>query len=110
MPGPMELIDYDGRTFVPTDGTAAWGRYMQREGLVSAEIGGAAVRAGALVGRTDESGVITAAYCEVLASGEFVGGTVRSTPTRLADGRIRLTERWRRSDGTAGISIIEETP
>jgi hypothetical protein len=105
----MGLIDYDGRTFVPSDGSPAWGRYAQHGDVISAEIGGPAVRAGALVGRSDAAGVITAAYCQVLATGEIVGGTVRSTPTRLADGRIRLTERWRRHDGTTGTSTIEET-
>jgi hypothetical protein len=31
-----------------------------------------------------------------------------STPDRLTDGRVRLTEHWRRLDGSSGVSQIEE--
>jgi hypothetical protein len=37
-----------------------------------------------------------------------MAGTCVSTPTVLADGRIRLTERWRRADGSVGVSYVEE--
>jgi hypothetical protein len=43
-----------------------------------------------------------------MADGAIVAGRVLSTPSVLPDGRVRLTERWRRDDGTSGISLIEE--
>jgi hypothetical protein len=104
----MELIDYDGRTFVPVSGARAAGRYTQTDDLVSAEFTGLMIRAGRLFGRADSAGVITAGYSQVMRSGTVISGTVRSVPTVLADGRIRLTENWRRADGTSGVSTIEE--
>jgi len=40
--------------------------------------------------------------------GETVAGVCVSTPTLLPDGRVRLTEHWRRLDGSSGVSHIEE--
>lgn len=44
----------------------------------------------------------------VTSDGEAIAGCCESTPTLLADGRVRLTEHWRRLDGSTGISVIEE--
>ena len=104
----MGLIDYDGRRFAPTSGAAAVGEYAQRDDLVSAHFAGDHIRIGRLVGTTDAAGVITGAYCQILTSGEVVAGTVRSVPTQLPGGRLRLTENWSRADGTSGVSTIEE--
>lgn len=104
----MGLIDYRGRRFAPTSETSPLGEYFQRGDLVWAAFSGEHIRAGRLVGTADGAGVITAAYCQLLASGEAIAGTVRSTPTTLPDGRLRLTENWHRSDGSFGVSIIEE--
>jgi hypothetical protein len=104
----MGLIDYQGRRFATTSGHPAIGAYSQRADLVWASFSGSGTRAGRLVGTADAAGVITAAYCQLSASGDVVAGTVRSVPTTLPDGRIRLTEHWRRADGTSGVSTIEE--
>ena len=102
----------DGRIFAPVsfDGAGAppTGRYSQRGDLVCAEFSGAHLRAGRLVGRCDADGRIDAAYCQVMADGAVVAGRCVSTPTVLPDGRVRLTERWQRNDGSSGISQIEE--
>ena len=108
-------IDYDGRTFRPTkNGSAdlpgALGRYTQRGDLIEAVISGGAVRTGHLVATADADGVLDAAYCLVLVSGEVVAGRCESLPTVLPDGRLRLTERWRRDDGSIGVTVIEEVP
>lgn len=125
-------VDYDGRVFRPveadddasadgadraghggergTDAPGVLGRYTQRGDLVDAQITGGAVRVGHLVATVDAGGVLDAAYCLVLASGEVVAGRCASTPTTLPDGRLRLTERWRRDDGSTGTSVIEEVP
>jgi hypothetical protein len=112
--GPTRL-DYDGRRFRPVDaqfgGTAAEkpvGHYHQGGDLVWAEFSGPTVRAGRLVGSCRPDGVIDAAYCMLTADGETVAGACVSTPTVLPDGRVRLTERWRRLDGSSGVSHIEE--
>lgn len=124
MPGELGLstggqrppaIDYRGRRFQPVDnphypgGTEApTGAYQQDGDLVWAEFAGAAIRAGRLVGRCRPDGTIDAAYCWVTTGGDTMAGTCQSTPTVLPDGRLRLTERWHRMDGTVGVSYVEE--
>jgi hypothetical protein len=114
-PAVPTRVDYDGRRFRSIDaqpgGTAAEkpvGHYHQAGDLVWAEFSGAAVRAGRLVGSCRPDGVIDAAYCMLTTGGETVAGACESTPTLLPDGRVRLTERWRRLDGSSGVSHIEE--
>jgi hypothetical protein len=109
-------IDYDGRRFVSSAAeTAGAGdfpvaRYAQRGDLVWAEFAGGRVRAGRLVGVAAPNGVLRLAYCQVLTDGAMVAGECVSTPTVLPDGRLRLEERWRRADGSTGVSVIEELP
>nr|BFE56863.1 hypothetical protein GCM10020063_013890 [Dactylosporangium thailandense] len=99
---------YEGLLVQPEEPNGARGRYHQDGSLVWAEFEGGPVRSGRLVGTCGDDGVISAAYCQVMADGAVVAGTCVSTPDRLADGRLRLTERWRRADGSAGVSRIEE--
>lgn len=107
-------IDYDGRRFAPVDagpaddGDIAVGHYHQDSDLVWARFAGSGVRSGWLVGTCRPDGVIEAAYCMVTSDGDAIAGNMESTPTLLADGRVRLTEHWRRLDGSAGVSEIEE--
>ena len=79
------------------------------------------VHAGAYAGRwvdrpvpkhrlPDEGMSADAAYCLVSKDGTSVAGACVSRPTLLADGRIRLTEHWRRLDGSTGVSYVEEVP
>lgn len=102
--------DYDGRSFRPVDaaGSGTVGRYRQDGDLVVADFAGPAVRAGRLVGRRRPDGVLDAVYCYLTAAGDAVAGECVSTPELLADGRVRLTEHWRRLDGSTGVSHIEE--
>jgi hypothetical protein len=102
--------DYDGRRFGPIEVVpgSVIGHYHQRSELIWAEFGGDRVRTGRLVGICDNDGVIDAAYCQIMADGEVVAGRCVSTPTVLADGRVRLTERWHRADGSSGVSYIDE--
>lgn len=119
MPGQLGLrVDYDGRRFSPVGrqegrlggADVPVGHYHQDGDLVWAEFAGGGVLAGRLVGRCRPDGVIDATYCMVRAGGETVAGAVVSTPTMLDDGRVRLSERWRRLDGSTGISHIEQIP
>lgn len=112
---PAARIDYGGRRFRPAvsePGPAGAeppiGHYHQAGDLVWAEFSGAAVLAGRLVGTCRPDGTIDAAYCLVTKAGETIAGACVSVPAVLADGRVRLTEHWRRLDGSSGISCIEE--
>ncbi|MEV7603582.1 hypothetical protein AB0O91_40055 [Kitasatospora sp. NPDC089797] len=114
--GRRTAPDYDGRTFrgVSAGGGAPdqrpTGHYHQQGELVWAEFAGGPVRDGRLVGRCDPEGVLTIAYAQVLTDGRVVSGECVSTPELLPDGRVRLCERWRRGDGSTGVSWIEELP
>ena len=117
-------IDYDDRRFQPVepdqeptpslgrpqppDGELPLAHYHQDGDLVSAEFSGGSVRIGRLVGRVRLDDTIDASYCFVTVSGQTVAGACVSTPTVLADGRVRLSEDWRRIDGSSGVSFIEE--
>ncbi|HJQ01058.1 MAG TPA: hypothetical protein VJ851_05625 [Jatrophihabitans sp.] len=107
---PVGRCDYDGRDFGPAELPAGSviGHYHQQQNLVSAEFAGDSVLSGRLVGVVDEHGVIDAAYCQIMRDGEVVAGRCVSTPTVLADGRLSLTERWHRIDGSSGVSRIME--
>ena len=104
-------IDYADRFFAPVQAageTPSVGHYHQDGNLVWAEFRSGTIRTGRLVGTVRPNGTIDAAYCLVTAKGEAIAGTCVSEPTVLADGRIRLTENWRRHDGSVGVSLIEE--
>jgi hypothetical protein len=105
-------IDYGGRRFRPMHrepgADASVGLYHQDGDLVWAEFSGAAVGVGRLVGTCRPDGTIDAAYCLVTAEGDTIAGACVSTPTMLDDGRVQLTEHWRRLDGSSGVSYIEE--
>jgi hypothetical protein len=109
---------YDNKRFrsraaeTATGGEGPIGHYHQVGDLVWAEFAGGMVRRGSLVGTCASDGVLTLAYCQVLTTGEVISGECRSFPERLADGRIRLREEWRRYGPAAdiGVSYIEELP
>jgi hypothetical protein len=113
-----DSYDYDGKVFASTvtadtagiGGGGPIGRYHQRGDLVWAEFAGGKVRHGSLVGVRDADGRLRLAYCQVLEDGTVICGDCISTPERLADGRIRLREVWRRYSPRAedGVSVIDE--
>jgi hypothetical protein len=109
-PDQTTRINYDGRRFRPVDSPedTSSGRYTQRDDTLWAEFSGPHVRIGRLVGTCGPDGTIEAAYCFLTEDGRSIAGTLVSTPTMLADGRIALTERWHRMDGTTGVSNLEE--
>jgi hypothetical protein len=109
------VVNYDGRRFASSAAETAGagggtpvGHYHQAGDVVWAEFAGGAVRSGRLVGSSGPDGVIEAAYVQLLDGGELAAGRMTSVPHLLADGRIRLEERWRRDDGSAGTSWIEQ--
>ena len=111
------MMDYDGRMFRPvaTSGPGAsaelpTARYRQDGDLMWAEFGGGEVRKGSIAGTCTPDGALHFGYCMVLANGEVILGRCHSVPELLADGRIRLTERWERypPHAASGISYLEE--
>jgi|CZKT01.1.fsa_nt_gi hypothetical protein len=117
-PRPVPVVaGYGGRRFRPVgsrpgpaDSGPPVGHYHQDGDLVWAEFSGDTVRIGRLVGTCRPDGIIDATYCLVTTAGETMAGACVSTPSVLADGRVQLTEHWRRVDGSSGVSRIEEVP
>lgn len=116
----MSAISYHGRRFQPAGAapapeldlgpasTVPTGQYYQDSDVVRADYSGGPIQTGRLVARCRPDGVLEAAYCHVTNDGSVVAGRCVSTPTLLPDGRLRVEERWRRCDGTTGVSWIEE--
>src|SRR5262245_1502481 len=118
----VSRINYDGRVFRPVGHhgaevteespgnppSTARGRYHQEGDLVWVEFSGPTIPVGRLVGHCRPDGVLDAAYCMVGTAGDPMAGVCESTPTVLPDGRLFLTERWHRIDGSSGVSYIEE--
>lgn len=109
-----DVINYDGKRFRkvladPAD-DAPIALYRQRGDLVWAEFTGGDVRRGSLTGTRDTDGVISFSYSMVLDDGRVISGHSVNTPEVLADGRIRLHERWERygAHAASGVSSIEE--
>lgn len=98
---------FDGRRFAPAGGSGTVATWSQDGDLVWADVTGPDLPVGRLVGSVRPDGVLDVAYAFVTPAGP-VAGQCESTPEVLADGRIRLTERWRRVDGSSGVSYAEE--
>jgi hypothetical protein len=104
-------VSYDQLTFrVPGEADSPLARYHQKDDLVWADFAGGRVRRGSVVGTCAPDGVLRLTYCMVLASGEIIAGSSHSTPDRLEDGRILLTERWERygPHAATGVSYLEQ--
>ncbi|MFH7597123.1 hypothetical protein WDV06_18780 [Streptomyces racemochromogenes] len=107
-------IDYDGRRFRNTGyapgESAPIGHYRHEGDLLWAHFDGGPVRRGSLTGRVAADGKLEFTYTMVLDDGEVVAGRCWSTPEFLADGRIRLNERWERygAGASSGESALEE--
>jgi hypothetical protein len=108
---------YDERTFrlvANTEGGDSDGRtsfrYHQRGDVVWATYEGGAVRFGTLVAKVNAAGDLDMIYQHVAADMTFRSGRCLSRCERLADGRIRLHERWVWTSGAegSGTSVIEE--
>jgi hypothetical protein len=110
-------VNYEGRTFRSISssgggdvGAATTFHYHQEGDLVWATYAGGAVRLGTLLATTDAQGNLEMRYQHVGADGAFKAGRCQSRPELLPDGRVRLHERWRWTDGASGEgqSVVEE--
>ena len=61
-------------------------------------------------GTCGPDGSFDAAYCLISATGELISGECHSVPEFDAQGNIRITDHFRRSDGTTGTSHIRQIP
>jgi putative acetyltransferase len=110
-------VSYDGKLFRSVSnstggdvGAETTFHYRQEGDLVWATYAGGAVRLGTLVATADAEGNLDMRYQHVGADGAFKTGRCCSRPEVLPDGRLRLHERWRWTDGAEGegVSVIEE--
>ncbi|GAB3335995.1 hypothetical protein GCM10027299_45570 [Larkinella ripae] len=110
-------MQYDGKVFRSvantengevSAATTFW--YHQDNEVVWAEYRGGSVLKGFLIAKVLPDGELEMTYQHLNTDGLFRTGVCRSTPEILADGRIRLHERWRwtNGDGSEGASVIEE--
>ena len=84
--------------------------YQQTGNILTATYAGGVIVSGHLIGLVDDNGNIEMRYHQVNDKGELMTGSCQSKPEILADGRIRLHEKWQWTSGdcSKGQSIIEE--
>ncbi len=111
----MSAPSLDGRRFraaadVPGGdvGAATIFEYAEAGGAIHARYGGGAIRLGFLVG-TREGDALAFRYAQLRADGTTATGRCASRVEALADGRLRLHERWAwESQPGAGTSVLDE--
>lgn len=84
--------------------------YYQHEDKLWGEYSGGNIVNGKLIGAVQPNGELHFSYQHQNTEGETKEGKCTSTPTRLADGRIQLLEKWQWTTGdySRGESVIEE--
>ena len=84
--------------------------YQQNSFLVSATYSGGAILFGHLLGLVNNEGVMEISYHHVNEEGDIRTGVCLSTPEILPNGKIRLHERWKWTNGdlSEGKSTLEE--
>ncbi len=113
----MTKINYDGRKFASVQNSVSGEvsaetvfHYHHKEDLVWAEYEGGDIVFGNLIAKVLENGDLEMRYQHLNKQGALMTGVCHSTPEILADGRLRLFEKWQWTSGdlTKGESIIEE--
>ncbi len=84
--------------------------YQQEGDVLSCSYSGGDIKEGMLVGSVDDEGIITFSYNQVNWKGFERSGICVSTPEIMENGRIRLHEQWRWTDGdqSTGTTTLEE--
>jgi hypothetical protein len=113
----MSKINYDNRFFASIQNSETGEvssetvfHYHQKNDLVWAEYQGGGIVFGSLIAKVDSAENLEMRYQHLNAKGELMTGKCFSTPEILADGRIRLHEKWQWTCGdfSRGESIVEE--
>lgn len=111
------MINYDNKTFRVVEnsenGEVSDGmefHYEQHGMVLQCAYSGKHIEKGFLRGTVDAEGVITMSYEQTNRNGMVRTGICVSTPEIMSDGRIRLHENWRWTNGdlSAGTSVLEE--
>jgi hypothetical protein len=111
------MIDYNNKIFKSITNTAngevsdeTLFRYKQKDKIVWAEYSGGAIVKGFLIAKVLENNDLDMRYEHINQAGELMTGVCHSSPEILADGRMRLHEKWQWTSGdfSSGESIIEE--
>lgn len=110
-------INYDNRKFSFVENSKSGEvsgetvfHYHQKDDLVWAEYSGGKIVFGNLIAKVLPDSSLEMRYQHLNKSGELMTGKCFSNPEILADGRIRLHEKWEWTSGdfSKGKSIIEE--
>jgi hypothetical protein len=84
--------------------------YRQKGNIITSSYDGGKIVSGHLIGVVDESGNINMRYHHINSSGDLMTGECYSSPEIMANGKIRLYEKWQWTcgDNSKGESILEE--
>ncbi|MDQ3750235.1 MAG: n-acetylglutamate synthase [Acidobacteriota bacterium] len=113
----MTKINYDNKTFASVQNsetgdvnTETVFHYHQKDNLVWAEYAGGEIVFGSLIAKVTDEDSLEMRYQHLNAQGKLMTGKCFSIPEILADGRIRLYEKWQWTSGNLakGESIVEE--
>jgi len=113
----MTMINYDGKMFRTAENTENGEvngetifHYHQSGNLVWAEYSGGGIALGRLIAVVDEHGNLDMRYHHVNDRNEMMTGVCKSTPERLASGKLRMHEEWEWTcrDRSKGYSTLEE--
>ncbi len=83
--------------------------YRQKKNILRATYSGGEIIQGTLIGLVDSKGYLEFRYNYINKNNQIRSGKCHSTPEILADGRIKLHEKWIWSNGgeSQGESIVE---
>jgi len=110
-------ISFDNRLFTTVANSANGDvsaattfHYRQAGNIVWGTYAGGAVGMGTLIASVSSDGSLDMRYQHVTTSGEMKTGKCVSRPETLSDGRLRLHEQWRWTEGgiESGESVVEE--
>lgn len=113
----MTKINYDKRTFKSVSNSETGEvssetifKYQQRDDLVWAEYTGGEIIFGNLIAKVVDNNCLEMRYQHLNSNNELMTGKCFSIPKILADGKIRLYEKWQWTckDFSEGESVIEE--
>ena len=111
------MVNLDNRTFRSVSNTENGEvtadtifEYQQEGDLISAVYSGGNILFGHLIGNCKEDDCIHIHYHHVNTEGKMMTGICVTTPQILANGKIRLYERWKWTSGdeSEGESVAEE--
>ena len=111
------MINYNDKYFRPVKNTANGEtsgdtifHYRQEDNIITATYSGGKIVKGQLLGVADATGKLISCYQQVNDKYELMTGKCIALPEILANGKIRLHEKWEWTSGdlSEGESVMEE--